>query len=342
MMLISVQALRALAAWMVVGHHFIQVFFEFDVDTPLAYLFADKGGIGVDIFFVISGLVIFLATADKALTPWQFMLMRLARIAPAYWFYTLLMALVVLAVPSMFPEAQVVPSYVLLSLLFIPAENPGGFGVYPLLDVGWTLNFEMLFYVLFAVALWVRGSYRLWVVAALLYLVCCIISPALNLASGFYSNDIVLEFLMGIVIGMLYRRGLCRARAWLPLLGIAVALAAIYHGADVPRALEWGVPSALLVISCVALEPYFQGSRILKLLGDCSYSVYLIHVLVLVAGRWVAERMGLDPYAILPVCIAVIALGAYGSYQWLEKATYRTLKRWLGVEERVIISRQKY
>ncbi|MDO9353376.1 MAG: acyltransferase [Solirubrobacteraceae bacterium] len=342
MMLISVQALRALAAWVVVGHHFIQVFFEFDVDTPLAYLFADKGGVGVDIFFVISGLVIFLATVDKALTPWQFMLMRLARIAPAYWFYTLLMALLVLTVPSMFPEARLVPSHVLLSLLFIPAENPGGYGVYPLLDIGWTLNFEMLFYVLFAFALWVRGSYRLWAVAGLLYLVCCIIGPALNLASGFYSNDIVLEFLMGIVIGMLYRRGLCRARAWLPLSGIALALAAIYHGADVPRALEWGLPSAVLVISCVTLEPYFQGSRVLKMLGDCSYSVYLIHVLVLCAGLWVVKRTGIDPYAMLPVCIVLTALCAFASYHWLEKSTYRTLKRWFGIEDPTVLSRQKY
>lgn len=342
MMLISVQALRALAAWVVFGHHFTQVFFEFEVHNPLAYLFADKGGIGVDIFFVISGLVIFLATADKALTPWQFMLMRLARIAPAYWFYTLLMAVLVLTVPSMFPDAELALGHVLLSLLFIPAENPGGYGVYPLLDAGWTLNFEMLFYVLFAVALLVGRSYRLWVVAGLLYLVCCALSPALDLASGFYHNDIVLEFLMGIVIGMLYRRGLCRARAWLPLSGIAVALAAIYHGADVPRALEWGVPSAILVISCVTLEPYFQGSRILKMLGDCSYSVYLIHVLALAAGRWIAERNAIDPYTILPVCIVVTALGAYVSYQWLERATYRPLKRWLGVEDQAIISRQKY
>ena len=144
MMLISVQALRALAAWFVVGHHFVQLFFNFEVDAPLAYLFADKGGIGVDVFFVISGLVIFLATADKPLTPWRFMLMRVARIAPAYWFYTLLMALLVAAVPSFIPEVQLEAGHILLSMLFVPAQNPAGYGVYPLLDVGWTLNFEML------------------------------------------------------------------------------------------------------------------------------------------------------------------------------------------------------
>ena len=73
-------------------------------------------------------------------------------------------------------------------------------------------------------------------------------------------------------------------QAVVAVIGDHGCVAAIYHGADVPRELEWGVPSALLVISCVTLEPYFKGSRVLKMLGDCSYSVYLIHVLVLVAG----------------------------------------------------------
>lgn len=342
MMLISVQALRALAAWFVVGHHFVQLFFNFEVDAPLAYLFADKGGIGVDVFFVISGLVIFLATADKPLTPWRFMLMRVARIAPAYWFYTLLMALLVAAVPSFIPEVQLEAGHILLSMLFVPAQNPAGYGVYPLLDVGWTLNFEMLFYLLFAVALSVRGSYRLWVVAVLLYLVCYIITPALGFADGFYSNDMVFEFLMGIVIGILYRRGLCQAKPWLPVLGIVIALVAIWHGADVARALEWGVPSALLVISCVTLEPYFKDLRFLKQLGDCSYSVYLIHVLVLCAGRWVVERTGIDPYVILPFCLLVTAFGAFLSYEWLEKGTYRRLKHWLGLDGSPVLSRQKY
>ncbi|MBC3257461.1 acyltransferase [Pseudomonas paralactis] len=340
-MLISVQALRALAAWMVVGVHFMQLFFDFEAHNALEYLLADKGGIGVDIFFVISGFVIFLATADKALTPWRFMFMRVARIVPAYWFYTLLMIVLVATVPSVFPQEHLDPSYVLMSLLFIAAPSEPGVEVYPLLGVGWTLNFEMVFYALFAVALLVRESCRLWVAATLLYLM-CYIGPALGLASGFYSNGIVLEFLMGIMIGMMYRRGRCQAKPWLPVLGIVVALTAIYHGADIPRALEWGVPSAVLVISCVALEPWFQGSRFLKLLGDCSYSVYLIHVPVLAVGYFVAQRMGVDPYTMLLMCIVVIALGAYASYRWLEKTTYRVLKRWLGVDDSVIISRQKY
>ncbi|RFD26675.1 acyltransferase [Pseudomonas sp. GL93] len=341
-MLISVQLLRALAAWLVVGHHVMQLFFNFEAHNALEDLLVEKGAAGVDVFFVISGLVIFLASADKALTPWRFMLMRVARIAPAYWFYTLLLAVLVTAMPWMFPDVQLERGHVLLSMLFIPAQNPAGYGVYPLLDVGWTLNFEMLFYCLFAVALLVREAYRLWVVAALLYLLCYVIGPAFDLADGFYRNDIVLEFLMGVAIGMLYRRGLCRARPWLALLGVVAALAAIYHGADVPRVLEWGLPSAVLVISCVALEPYFHGSRLIKLLGDCSYSVYLLHVLVLCVGRWAIEHGGIDPYTLVPVCVVFIALGSLASYHWLEKGTHRRLKHWFGLDESVPFSKQQH
>jgi len=338
-MLISVQSLRALAAWVVVFHHFMQVFFNFEAHTPLEHLFADRGAVGVDVFFVISGLVIFLATVDKDLPPWRFMLYRLARIVPAYWFYTLLMALLVIAVPPMFPNDHVVLGHLLKSLLFIPAQSPSGLGVLPLLDVGWTLNFEMLFYFLFAWTLLVRWPYRLVGVAALLFLV-CYVGPSLGFIPVFYRSDIVLEFLMGIGIGMLYRRGCCQARPCWALLGIVWALLAIYYWPVSPRGVVWGVPSATLVLSCVTLEPYFNNSRLLKLIGDCSYSVYLIHMLVLSPGRWFAERYGIDPYAILPVCVVLTALAALGSYQWLEKRTYRSLKRRFSVGDQESLSRQ--
>ncbi len=340
-MLISVQALRALAAWTVVGHHFMQIFFGFKADSALGRFFVEKGAAGVDVFFVISGLVIFLSTQDEDLPPWRFLLYRLLRIVPAYWFYTLLMALLVVVARPMLPDQSVDLAHVLMSLFFIPSENPGGYGVYPTLNVGWTLNYEMLFYLLFAWTLLFRRQWRLLVVAALLFAVCATWT-SFGWISAFYRSDIVIEFLMGIGIGMLYRKGWIRPGLWWPVLGIATALLAIYHWPASPRALTWGLPSAVLVVACMALERFFADNRVLKVLGDCSYSVYLLHVLVLSAGGYVAQRYGLNPYAVLAVRVIAIGLGAMGSYRWLEKGSYRLLKGWFDGDGRSILSRQKY
>lgn len=324
-MLISVQALRALAAWAVVCHHFMQIFFDFEARGPIGQLFIDKGAVGVDIFFVISGLVIFLSTEGKALPPTRFLLYRLFRIVPAYWFYTVLMALLVVFARPLLPDQTVDWSHLLLSLLFIPTENPGGYGIYPTLNVGWTLNYEMLFYVLFAWALLFRLQVRLLVVAALLFAVCQAWT-GFGWVSEFYRSDIVYEFLLGIGIGMLYRRGWIGPALWLPLLGIGAALLAIYHLPPEPRLLNWGVPSAVLVMASMALERHVERNRLLKLLGDCSYSVYLMHVLVLSAGGYLARRYGINPYLMFVVCALAIAIGSWLSYEWVEKRSYQWLK----------------
>lgn len=324
-MLISVQALRALAAWAVVCHHFMQIFFDFEARGPIGQLFIDKGAVGVDIFFVISGLVIFLSTEGKALPPARFLLYRLFRIVPAYWLYTVLMALLVVFARPLLPDQTVDWSHLLLSLLFIPTENPGGYGIYPTLNVGWTLNYEMLFYVLFAWALLFRLQVRLLVVAALLFAVCQAWT-GFGWVSEFYRSDIVYEFLLGIGIGMLYRRGWIGPALWLPLLGIGAALLAIYHLPPEPRLLNWGVPSAVLVMASMALERHVERNRLLKLLGDCSYSVYLMHVLVLSAGGYLARRYGINPYLMFVVCALAIAIGSWLSYEWVEKRSYQWLR----------------
>lgn len=344
-MLISVQALRALAAWTVVCHHFMQIFFDFKARGPIGQMFIDKGAVGVDIFFVISGLVIFLSTEGKALPPGKFLLYRLFRIVPAYWFYTLLMALLVVFAQPVLPDQTVDWSHFLLSLLFVPSENPGGYGIYPTLNVGWTLNYEMLFYVLFAWALLFRLQVRLLVVAALLFAVCQAWT-GYGWVSQFYRSDIVYEFLLGIAIGMLHRRGWIRPGLWLPLVGISGALLMIYHSPPQPRFLVWGLPSAVLVMACMALERFFEHNRTLKLLGDCSYSVYLMHVLVLSAGGFIAQRYGVNPYVMFVLCVLAIAVGSWASYQWVEKSSYRWLKQRVDGKSRAqpspALSRQKY
>ncbi|MFJ4110296.1 acyltransferase family protein [Pseudomonas sp. NPDC089758] len=327
-MLYSLQALRAFAAWVVVCHHFMQIFFDFHATGPVGQLLTARGAVGVDIFFVISGLVIYLSTRDKPVEPRQFLLNRALRIVPAYWFYTLLMALVLLAFSQWMPHQAFTWHHLLLSLLFIPAENPGGYGLYPTLNVGWTLNFEMFFYLLFGLAFLVRKRHQLLLVTAALLLVSEVLGRV-GVLSRFYNNGIIYEFLFGIGIGVLYRRGLVREALWLPLALLGVAVYAIYHLDASLRLLHWGLPSALIVLAFVALEPYFQGNRVLKALGDCSYSVYLIHVLVLYAGWFASQRLHLNPYLVFALCVPSIGLMSWFSYQWLERGLYRRMQAWL-------------
>lgn len=344
-MLYSLQALRAFAAWMVVCHHFMQIFFDFHATGPIGQLLTDRGAVGVDIFFVISGLVIYLSTRDKPIEPRQFLLNRVLRIVPAYWFYTALMATLLLAFSQWMPHQAFTWQHLWLSLLFIPAENPGGYGLYPTLNVGWTLNFEMFFYLLFGLAFLVRQRrYQLLATAALLLV--SEVLGRLGVLSRFYNNPIIYEFLLGIGLGVLLRSGLIRHARWLPLLLLALASLAIYYLDASRRLLNWGVPSAMIVLAFVALEPQFRGNRLLKALGDCSYSVYLVHVLVLYVGWFASQRLQLNPYLVFALCVPSIGLMSWFSYRWLERGLYRRLQAWLAAPREpapeYVLSRVKY
>ncbi|MDB5937705.1 MAG: acyltransferase, partial [Polaromonas sp.] len=153
---IGVQILRFVAAMLVVVMHITEaISVRITGAGPDHYWSA--GAIGVDIFFVISGFVMAMSTARLPAgnqTNWQaawiFMKRRLLRIAPLYWFYTLLKAALVLILPSLALRSSIDMQHLLASMLFIPALSPWGL-VQPTLPVGWTLNFEMLFYVVFAI-----------------------------------------------------------------------------------------------------------------------------------------------------------------------------------------------
>ncbi|MGS7251773.1 acyltransferase [Pseudomonas sp. SK] len=344
-MLYSLQALRAFAAWVVVCHHFMQIFFDFHATGPIGQLLTDRGAVGVDIFFVISGLVIYLSTRDKTIEPRQFLLNRVLRIVPAYWFYTALMATLLLAFSQWMPHQAFTWQHLWLSLLFIPAENPGGYGLYPTLNVGWTLNFEMFFYLLFGLAFLVRQRHHQLLATAALLLASEVLGR-LGVLSRFYNNPIIYEFLLGIGLGVLHRSGLIRHARWLPLVLLALASLAIYYLDASRRLLNWGVPSAMIVLAFVALEPQFRGNRLLKALGDCSYSVYLVHVLVLYAGWFASQRLQLNPYLVFALCVPSIGLMSWFSYRWLERGLYRRLQAWLAAPREpapeYALSRVKY
>lgn len=327
-MLVSVQALRALAAWVVVFHHVMQVFFDFQADSFVGRFFAERGAVGVDIFFVISGLVIYLSTQGKRITPWRFMLSRVLRIVPAYWLYSLIAALIIAFANPVMPVQKFDLHHLLFSLFFIPAENPGGFGLYPTLNVGWTLNYEMFFYLLFALAFMLTERLRLlFIVLALAAFSLLATQPWM---SDFYRNSIVYEFVFGMLLGAIYKRGWIRQGLWLPLLVIAAALLAIHQVDSSMRLLHWGLPSTLIVAACIAMEPWFRDNRLLRHMGDCSYSVYLLHVIVLSLGWYLQASLDLAPALVIAACIPVIALAAWASYELIEKRFFVCAKVWVG------------
>ncbi len=196
----SVQLLRAIAALFVVGFHSTVLWHDkFDADvTPWK-----NGNSGVDLFFVISGFIMVLSSrrllglADG----WkQFITLRLVRIVPMYWLVTAAKLAAVAAVPALALHTRPTGWNIAASFLFIPSRDAVGV-VRPVLDVGWTLSFEMLFYIVFAMAMFfaldqlaVLGP--VMVVLALASLAMHADWPAFTTLA----DPIVLEFVFGVVV----------------------------------------------------------------------------------------------------------------------------------------------
>jgi peptidoglycan/LPS O-acetylase OafA/YrhL len=324
-MLFSVQALRAFAAWLVVFHHFMQIFYDFRSDNLLGQFLSERGAVGVDVFFVISGLVIYLSTQGREQPAHEFLINRIVRIAPAYWLYSLIAGFIILFAHRVMPIQVFDWGHLMRSLLFIPAQNPAGYGFYPTLPVGWTLNYEMFFYTIFGLLFLVRERWRLPLLVVTLLLVNLVLARQ-PWFSDFYRNSIIFEFLLGVFIGVLYRYGWLLRSAWLPLLLVSVAAGVIYVFDESSRLLHWGLPSALIVFAFLSLEPWFAGRQWLKRLGDRSYSVYLVHVILLSLGWYIQQRLDLNAELVLLACIPFIHFTSSISHEWVEKRLGRWMK----------------
>src|SRR5438270_3136635 len=196
--------LRAIAATMVVFVH---------MDLQLQRLHYPTLGTawmasGVDIFFVISGFIMWTSVERRPdITAGSFFRNRLIRIVPLYWFATTLVLLVAVIAPQVLNTTVLRPWHAIASYLFIPARHPTTRMFWPLLIPGWSLNYEMLFYAIFAVAIALGGQLRVRRLVVIVGMLCGILMVA-NLTKSridimnFYGNPIVLEFVAGIGLGM--------------------------------------------------------------------------------------------------------------------------------------------
>ncbi|MGO4571391.1 acyltransferase family protein [Microvirga sp. 2TAF3] len=262
---------------------------------------------GVDVFFVISGFIMVHASRSLFGKPGAqgvFLARRLARIAPLYWIVTTLYLAIALVAPSLLNNDLLAPWQVLASYLFIPFERPNGL-VQPLYTLGWTLNYEMFFYGLFALVLiWPRRWALSLLVGLLAGLVIIGRLIALPQPLAFWTDPIILEFAFGLGLGWLRAEGLTLSRIWrwgLAVTGIALlAMNFIGMASDLNemRPLAWGIPAACLV-AAAALGPDRPLSlnaltRFGVLTGDASYAIYLIHPFVIRGIGEIAHRTGAD------------------------------------------------
>jgi exopolysaccharide production protein ExoZ len=310
----ALQMLRALAATMVVILH---VRYDFIHHLSLAgWLpdFLDAGNAGVDLFFVISGLVMVYSSEalfgrDRAAA--TFLVRRIARIVPLYWLMTVVMIVYVAA--RGFAASDASPTLAAVSFLFLPYARPSG-DISPVFGVGWTLNFEMLFYAVFALAL---GASRAVTVACVTVVLAALalagtLWPDLPMPLSYWSNPIVLEFAFGMMVALMHRRGVRLPAALAVLLGAAAlaqfALFVGYGPPQVPRWLGYGVPAAELVAALTLANRDIAISWIDRI-GDASYALYLCHPLVIAAARMLSLKGYLTP-AVAPwtyLCGVVIS-----------------------------------
>jgi exopolysaccharide production protein ExoZ len=269
-----------------------------------------------------------------------FLARRLARIVPIYWLVTTLYLLIALAAPQLLNSELVGFWPVVASYLFIPVTRPDGL-VQPLYGLGWTLNYEMFFYVLFSAAvIWPRRRAVPGLMLALLALVAIgrVLEP-LPQPFGFWTDPIVLEFVYGMALGLLYAEGVRlgpRVRGALAAMALAmlVFVALRWGAAAIPhRMLAYGIPAAMLVAALAfGSDRAAEQGRIAGLgasVGDASYALYLIHPFVIRGGREILWQSGLGalvgPWGAVVLTLAASLAASVAVYRAFE----RPMTRWL-------------
>ncbi|MCX7285451.1 MAG: acyltransferase [Novosphingobium sp.] len=332
----SVQMLRFLAAFAVlVGHveiftYHLGRFRGVELWRPAL---VGKGAFGVDLFFAISGFVMIVSSqrlygAQRARG--AFVARRLMRIVPLYW---LALAFTV-AWGWRFGPAADAPT-VASAFAFVPHASTIANGrIVPPLEVGWTLNYEMLFYALFAVCLASDAAATARRIGLVLgALVALGMATALPQPLAFWTDPVMIEFLGGIGIALLYRAGL---RLAMPLrvamlgLGALLVLApfsgpqgALMQGGW-SRALTWGA-AGWLVLAATVLGPLrLPRADRWNLAGDLSYALYLVHMPLLMVAQFLWRHLAI-PYG--PAWATVFAASTIGASLIAAVIAHRLIER---------------
>lgn len=339
-MLESIRTLRAIAALLVVYFH-TQDMINSKVYPD--YFSTGIGAVGVDIFFVISGFIMYYTSKDSFQNgeSLKFLKNRAIRVIPAYYLFTTIMVMLLVALPQLFGNLHFELDHVISSYLFIFSENNEGV-VGTVLGVGWTLVFEVFFYGLFAVMLMFNKKF-FFPGITLIFLLGNVIGLIFSTAPAWttvFSSPIVFEFLFGCIVGYLYLKinklNLISSVTFilLGMFGVIYFTFNNYVGDYLGWARVWtlGIPSALLVYGMLQFERNIKiiTPRLVKEVGNSSYSLYLIHSFILSGfGTLVAPilyKQGFSVILIVVIALSLCIFGGWISFKFFELPATRFLK----------------
>lgn len=351
----TVQIARAAAALMVVVGHAQSVAAALKIEAGGTFqrVNALPWGASVDLFFVISGFIMVHAARRLFGRPGAaeaFVRRRLARIVPLYWLTTAAYLLLLVAAHLKGGDPVPGPLAVAASFLFIPFDTLGQGRTFPVFDLGWTLNYEMFFYALFAVGVgWGRRGAAGFIAGSVAVLVIVgLFVPAEATALHFWTRPIMVDFVFGLGVGLAAEEGV-RLRPpmrWALVAGAVLLLtldpARVFQGPlgftvpnEWPRVLMGGVPAAALLAGATLgpAPPIPALARPAERLGDASYSLYLFHPFAMIVTEKVWQKVpashALPGWALVLIMVAGAIALAMASFRWIEQPLTARARRLL-------------
>jgi exopolysaccharide production protein ExoZ len=307
--ILSFQYLRGLAALSVVLFHA-----SLEAGIPVA-----SGAFGVNLFFVISGFLM-VAITGKDSRPGRFIADRIVRIVPLYWLATTAQ----IALWTVTRSGPVQWEWWAGSYLFLPMHHPlAPEHVVPVVGQGWTLNYEMMFYLAFGLVLFLPRRFQIAALTAFFgaLVLAGSVWKTLPTPLEFWTDSIILQFLLGAWLAWAATDEVGKSR--LPWLIIA---ACALHFAFPAKAL---LVYVLIVAAALLLERAGRVRRwkAAQLLGEASYSIYLWHYLAIWIIEAAVNRLGLPALLVFPLGLIGGTAAGLAAYLLIEAPFLAILRK---------------
>jgi len=305
------QVYRGIAAVLVVMVHLTNMSAE-RLNQVVFFNLFQGGWSGVDYFFVLSGFImvyVHRSAIGKKDQLKSFLVKRAVRIYPIYWIITLTVLCLFLVIPGIANNQDLSLGHVIVSLLLIPQKDPH-FKDKFILEVGWTLTYEIYFYLLFSIAIWLKPKHSVPILSAWLLVTLLHYRKIVKFPQDFFLLETVfgnmnLELVLGCLgayIVIKYNNNIGKYR-WI-LFGIAnlgyviLVMLASWGNIGIGRIPTFGVLAALLIIAATSIDLKDSPKipDLLIFLGEASYSIFLTHLPVISALTKIVQKANLGKY----------------------------------------------